>query len=152
MRRGSRAESGDDQTRQWNAGCTHAAAREGAWPMRHVLITGGAGFIGSHLADALIERGDRVRVLDSLDPQVHPGGRRPDYLRAEVDLRVGDGRDGATMAEALEDTDAVGHLAAGVGVGQSMYEVRKYTSINAVRTAGRLEALAARPVARLIVA
>lgn len=120
--------------------------------MRHVLITGGAGFIGSHLADALIERGDRVRVLDSLDPQVHPGGRRPDYLRAEVDLRVGDVRDRATMDEALEDIDAVVHLAAAVGVGQSMYEVRKYTSINAVGTAVLLEALAARPVARLIVA
>jgi dTDP-L-rhamnose 4-epimerase len=120
---------------------------------RNVLITGGAGFIGSHLADALLARGDRVRVLDVLSPQVHgASGDRPEYLAADVDVIVGDVRDGAVVRRALEGIDVVYHLAAMVGVGQSMYQVGDYTSVNGLGTAVLLEALVERPVARLVVA
>ena len=118
-----------------------------------VLITGGAGFIGSHLADNLLRRGVRVRVLDNLDPQVHGDGRRrPRYLARDVELLVGDVRDAARVAEALQGCDAVVHLAAKVGVGQSMYRIEEYTSVNAAGTAVLLEALSRRPVGRLVVA
>ena len=120
--------------------------------MRHVLITGGAGFIGSHVADALIARGDRVRVLDSLEPQVHGAIDRPAYLHRDVELRIADVRDRQAVDAALRGVDAVVHLAAAVGVGQSMYAVEKYTSVNAVGTAVLLEALAERRVQRLVVA
>jgi dTDP-L-rhamnose 4-epimerase len=120
---------------------------------RNVLITGGAGFIGSHLADALLARGDRVRVLDVLSPQVHgASGDRPEYLAADVHVIVGDVRDGAVVRRALEGIDVVYHLAAMVGVGQSMYQVGDYTSVNGLGTAVLLEALVERPVARLVVA
>jgi dTDP-L-rhamnose 4-epimerase len=104
-----------------------------------VLITGGAGFIGSHLADRLLADGHEVRALDSLDRQVHPDGEPPDYLDADVDLHVGDVRDRAAVRSALEGVDAVVHFAAAVGVGQSMYEIERYTSINAIGTAVVLE-------------
>jgi len=104
-----------------------------------VLITGGAGFIGSHLADALLAGGHEVRALDNLDPQVHPGGRRPGYLDQAVDLRVGDVRDHDAVAGALNGVDHVVHFAAAVGVGQSMYEIERYTSINAIGAAVVLE-------------
>jgi dTDP-L-rhamnose 4-epimerase len=118
-----------------------------------ILITGGAGFIGSHLADELLERGYRVRALDSLAPQVHgPGARRPDYLSSDVELIVGDVRDKDTVQRALSGVDAVYHLAAAVGVGQSMYEIANYTSLNNLGTAVLLETLIERPVERLIVA
>lgn len=117
-----------------------------------VLITGGAGFIGSHLADRLIALGARVRVLDSLEAQVHPGRERPGYLHPEAELVVGDVRHRETVISALEGLDAVYHLAARVGVGQSMYEMEGYTSANTVGTAVLLEALVDRPVKRLVVA
>src|SRR5438128_196670 len=104
-----------------------------------VLITGGAGFIGSHLADRLLAEGHEVRALDNLDPQVHGNGQRPLYLDAAVELRVGDVRDHAAVARALEGVDAVYHFAAAVGVGQSMYEIERYTSINAIGAAVVLE-------------
>lgn len=120
---------------------------------RRVLITGGAGFIGSHVADELLARGHRVRALDDLSPQVHGDERaRPAYLSADVELVVGDVRDPDTVRRALDDVDAVCHLAAAVGVGQSMYEVRHYTDVNNVGTSVLLEALIARPVERLVVA
>src|SRR4051812_20629627 len=91
---------------------------------RRVLITGGAGFIGSHLADQLLARGHSVRVLDALLPQVHgPGRTRPAYLADDVELIVGDVRGPAAVRHALIDVDIVVHLAARVGVGQSMYEI-----------------------------
>jgi len=120
---------------------------------RRILITGGAGFIGSHLADHFLAVGDEVRALDHLSPQVHGSDRRrPDYLSQDVDLIVGDVRDGDTVRKALQGVDAVFHLAAAVGVGQSMYEVANYTSINNLGTAVLLEALIERPVEKLIVA
>jgi len=120
---------------------------------RTVLITGGAGFIGSHLADALLQQGHRVRVLDNLDPQVHgENPRRPDYLDPEVELLVGDVRDAAAVTQALKGVDSVFHFAAKVGVGQSMYAVENYTDVNNRGTAVLLEALIKNPVERLLVA
>ncbi len=104
-----------------------------------VLITGGAGFIGSHLADQLLDDGHEVRALDNLDPQVHPGGERPDYLDGDVELQVGDVRDRDAVRRAVDGVDAVVHLAAAVGVGQSMYEIERYTSVNAIGAAVVLE-------------
>ncbi len=120
--------------------------------MAHVLVTGGAGFVGAHLASALLEAGDRVRVLDSLVPQVHGDTTRPDYLDPEVELVVGDVRDPDAVRGALSGVDRVVHLAARVGVGQSMYEIAEYTSVNTAGTAVLLEALLDSPVERLVVA
>jgi dTDP-L-rhamnose 4-epimerase len=120
---------------------------------RRILITGGAGFIGSHLADRLLAEGYAVRALDSLSPQVHgPGGKRPAYLNRDVDLVIGDVRDPERVRRALKGVDEVAHLAAAVGVGQSMYEVEHYTSVNNHGTAVLLQALVERPVQRLVVA
>ena len=119
----------------------------------NILITGGAGFIGSHLADELIARGHRVRALDLLAPQVHGDvGDRPAYLHPDLDLQRGDVRDGRAVRRALEGVDVVYHLAAAVGVGQSMYEIEHYTSTNNLGTAVLLQELVRRPVARLVVA
>jgi len=120
---------------------------------KRVLITGGAGFIGSHLADNLLARGYHVRVLDSLSEQVHGADAvRPEYLNPEVELFMGDVRDTQAVRRSLEGIDAVFHFAAMVGVGQSMYEVAKYTDVNNLGTAVLLEALIARPVEKLVVA
>ncbi|HYA08059.1 MAG TPA: NAD-dependent epimerase/dehydratase family protein [Gaiellaceae bacterium] len=115
-------------------------------------MTGGAGFIGSHVADELLGRGYRVRALDNLTPQVHEGGRRPDYLAADVELEVGDVRDREAVRRALAGVDAVVHLAARVGVGQSMYEIAEYTAANSLGTAVLFEVLAEIPVAKVLVA
>jgi dTDP-L-rhamnose 4-epimerase len=118
-----------------------------------ILITGGAGFIGSHLADELLLHGYHVRALDDLSEQVHgPGASRPGYLSPEVELVEGDVRDPEAVRKALQGIDAVFHLAARVGVGQSMYEIERYTSVNNLGTAVLLEALIERPVERLVVA
>lgn len=121
--------------------------------MKRVLITGGAGFIGSHLADELLAQGYSVRVLDSLIEQVHgPGQGRPGYLDREVELTVGDVTDREAVDRALDGVDAVFHLAARVGVGQSMYRIEDYTATNNLGTAVLLECLSERPVERLVVA
>ena len=117
-----------------------------------VLITGGAGFIGAHAAQELLDRGWRVRALDNLTPQVHESGERPGYLSDEVELVVGDVRDPDAVRTAVEGADAVLHLAARVGVGQSMYEIDEYTSVNSHGTAVLLQALLDHPVRRLVVA
>jgi dTDP-L-rhamnose 4-epimerase len=118
-----------------------------------VLITGGAGFVGSHLADELLRHGYRVRAFDSLSQQVHGSeGGRPEYLADDVELLSGDIRDAEAVRRALDGVDAVFHLAAAVGVGQSMYEIRHYTEVNNIGTAVLLEALMQRPVERLVVA
>ncbi len=120
---------------------------------RRILITGGAGFIGSHLADELLRSGYRVRALDNLSDQVHgPCCRRPDYLDPEVELWVGDVRDPAAIRQALENVDAVVHFAAMVGVGQSMYEIARYTEVNNLGTSVLLEALIEKRVEKLLVA
>lgn len=117
-----------------------------------VLITGGAGFIGSHLADRLIAGGAKVRVLDSLEAQVHPSRTRPTSPHPEAEPIVGDVREKAAVLAALEGIDAIFHLAARVGAGQRMYEIAGYTSVNTVKTAVLLEGLVDGPVKRLIVA
>lgn len=120
---------------------------------KHVLITGGAGFIGSHLADELLRLGHRVRALDNLSQQVHGAhAQRPSYLSKDIDLHIGDVRDRAAVQRALKGIDVVYHLAAVVGVGQSMYQIHDYTAVNNVGTATLLEVLAAAPIERLVVA
>jgi dTDP-L-rhamnose 4-epimerase len=92
-------------------------------------------------------------ALDSLQPQVHGAGRqRPPYLDPDVELMVGDVRDPKAVTQALEGVDAVYHFAAAVGVGQSMYQIEEYTSVNDLGTAVLLEGLVKHPVERLIVA
>lgn len=121
--------------------------------IERVLITGGAGFIGSHVADELLRHDYKVRALDCLCPQVHgPAAVRPAYLDPDVELLVGDVRDAVHLREALHDVDAVIHLAAKVGVGQSMYQIVDYTAANNEGTAVLLEALIEHPVERLVVA
>jgi dTDP-L-rhamnose 4-epimerase len=107
---------------------------------KQVLITGGAGFVGSHLADGLLAAGHSVRILDDLTPQVHGSGR-PDYLSHEVELIVGDVRDPYRMREVLRGVDVIYHFAATVGVGQSMYEISRYMSVNTQGTAELLQAM-----------
>jgi dTDP-L-rhamnose 4-epimerase len=120
---------------------------------QHILITGGAGFIGSHLANELLNHGYRVRVLDNLCSQVHgPERKRPAYLNTDVELQTGDIRDPAAVKKALKDIDAVYHFVAVVGVGQSMYQIAEYTNVNNLGTAVLLEALLKHPVQRLVVA
>ena len=114
-------------------------SRTGA-PRSTVLVTGGAGFIGSFVVDELLERGHRVRVLDRLDPQVHgDSGHAPDYLAHEAELIEADCSDRAAVRNALDGCDRVIHLAAAVGVGQSMYEIEHYTRSNELGTAVLLE-------------
>jgi dTDP-L-rhamnose 4-epimerase len=117
-----------------------------------ILITGGAGFIGSHVARQLLEAGHEVRALDSLDAQVHPAGERPAYLEPDVELHVGDVRDREAVDRALDGVESVIHFAARVGVGQSMYEIADYCDVNTRGTGVLLEAMMDRPVARLLVA
>lgn len=120
---------------------------------KKILITGGAGFIGSHLSDELLENGYNVVVLDNLSEQVHGKNcKRPDYLHRDVELIVGDVRDPQKVKQALKGVDAVYHYAAMVGVGQSMYEIKEYTDVNNMGTAVLLEALAKQPVEKLVVA
>src|SRR6185295_637514 len=107
-----------------------------------VLITGGAGFIGSFLAERFVADGRMVRVLDNFDPQVH--GDAPPSVPAGIDLRVADVRDKAAVVAALEDVDVVVHAAAAVGVAQSLYRVQHYVDTNVGGAAVLLEALAER--------
>jgi dTDP-L-rhamnose 4-epimerase len=120
---------------------------------KQILITGGAGFIGSHLADELLSHGYRVRAVDNLSSQVHGTERkRPSYLSAEVELLLGDIRNTDFIRRAVVGVDAVFHFAAMVGVGQSMYRICDYASVNDVGTAALLEALIEQRVERLVVA
>src|SRR5579875_161066 len=125
------------------------------WPYmsKQILITGGAGFVGSHLADGLLAAGHKVRVLDDLTPQVHPAGV-PDYLSADVELIRGDVRDPNLLKDVLQGVDVIYHFAATVGVGQSMYEISRYMSVNTQGTAELLQAILDNkaPVQKIVVA
>jgi len=120
---------------------------------KNILITGGAGFIGAHVGNELLAHGHRVRALDSLVPQVHGAERnRPEYLASDVELIVGDIRDTEVLTRSLDGIDAVVHLVALVGVGQSMYQIAEYTGVNNLGTAILWEALSKHPVECVVVA
>jgi dTDP-L-rhamnose 4-epimerase len=108
-----------------------------------VLVTGGAGFIGSHLVDALLADGEPVRVLDNLDPLAHPDGR-PSHLSRDAELVVGDLRDKPAVERALEGVERVFHLGGVVGNGESMINARRAVDHNAGGTATLLEAVLGR--------
>ena len=117
-----------------------------------ILITGGAGFIGRAVTRELLGRGHQIRVLDSMIEQVHGDRERPDDFPDEVELIRADVRNGNAVAKALQGMDSVVHLAAEVGVGQSMYAVERYTSVNDVGTAVLFERLIDKPVRRVVTA
>lgn len=122
---------------------------------KRILVTGGAGFIGSHMADLLLERGYQVRVFDNLEPQVHgDGGRVPDYLSKDVEFVRGDVRDRGALLTAMRGCDAIIHDAAMVGVGQSQYQVMRYADANVTGTANLLDLLVTEKtgIQRLLVA
>ena len=120
---------------------------------KNVLITGGAGFIGSHLADELLYLGYRVRVLDNLSPGIHgPDGRRPDYLDPEAEFIKGDVQDCAAVKKAMKGMDAVFHLAS-FSAACGMQDLRKATAVNSVGTAVLLEAaVSSSTVERVVIA
>jgi dTDP-L-rhamnose 4-epimerase len=105
--------------------------------IKRILVTGGAGFIGSHLVDSLVKSGHVVKILDNLEPQVH--SKIPDYLNKDAQFIHGDIRNDDDVKKALKGIDIVFHLAAMVGVGQSMYQIQKYTEVNTQATAKLLE-------------
>lgn len=120
--------------------------------MAVVLVTGGCGFIGRYVVSELAEAGHETRIYDAMIEQVHgPDGAAPD-LPAGTPVLRGDMRDADRLRQALEGCDAVIHLAAEVGVGQSMYEIARYVGANDLGTAVLLEAIAAHPVKRLVIA
>ncbi len=103
--------------------------------IRSVLVTGGAGYIGSHLVDRLVSRDYRVTVLDNLEPQVHRTGAWPSYVNPRATYVRGDVRDRAAFEPLVVASDAVVHFGAAVSVGQSMYQVDRYVDVNTrVRT------------------
>lgn len=107
--------------------------------MTRVLVTGGAGFVGSHVVDRLVAEGYDVTVLDSLVEEVHDGP--PEYCNDEATYVWGDVRDRDTLVELLEEADVVNHQASAVGIGRSMYEVEKFVDANSRGTAVLLDAL-----------
>jgi dTDP-L-rhamnose 4-epimerase len=120
----------------------------------NVLVTGGAGFIGSHLVDALVANGHKVRVLDALVPQVHGIDAAPLHLDPSVEFIQADVCEREIVDKALDGIDVVFHEAAEVGVGQSMYEIQRYVRANDMGTAVLLEAILARQsqIRKLVVA
>ena len=119
--------------------------------METVLITGGAGFIGRHVTQCLLDRGYKVRILDPLIDQVHMG-QRPADLSDSAELMIGDVRDADALDRALKGVHSVIHLAAEVGVGQSMYAIERYVSVNDLGTAALFQALTSRSLRRVVVA
>lgn len=97
---------------------------------KSILVTGGAGFIGSHLVDELIKKNYQVRILDNLEDQVHQG-KKPKYLNVKAEFIRGDVRNYSELQKGVKDVDAIFHLASAVGVGQSNYQIKKYMDTNA---------------------
>ena len=106
-----------------------------------ILVTGGAGFIGSHLVDALVEQGHDVVIYDNLEPQVHQREQIPDYLNTRAEFVKSEIRDKNELKEVVMDVDIVFHQAAVVGIGQSMYQIEKYMDVNTFGTAKLLDIL-----------
>ena len=106
-----------------------------------ILITGGAGFIGSFLVDELVRQGHQVRIFDNLEPQVHPGGEAPDYLNPRAEFIRADLRNREALSRAVKGMEIIFHQAAMVGVGQSMYQVSRYVEANSLGTANLLDIL-----------
>lgn len=121
---------------------------------KRVLVTGGAGFIGSFLVDALVEKGHAVTVFDNLDSQVHPSGNPPAYLNKDCRFVQGDVRDYEALSEVVCESEIIFHKAGAVGVGQSQYEIKKYIDVNTGGTANLLDILVNRKnrVEKLVVA
>jgi dTDP-L-rhamnose 4-epimerase len=122
---------------------------------KRVLVTGGAGFIGSHMVDLLLEKGCEVRVFDNLEPQVHGNiDGPPDYLSKDVEFIRGDVLDRDALHKALKGVDAVIHDAAMVGVGQSQYQIHRYVNVNTTGTANLLDLIVNEklPVQRILMA
>src|ERR1041384_7796858 len=109
--------------------------------IRHVLVTGGAGYIGSHLVDGLVGRDYSVTVLDNLEPQVHRTGTWPSYANAKAKYVRGDVRDRAVFEPLVLASDAVVHFGAAVSIGQSMYQIDRYVDVNTRGTALLLDIL-----------
>jgi len=122
--------------------------------IRNILVTGGAGYIGSHLVDALVERDYQVTVLDNLEPQVHRSGTWPSYANAKAQYVKGDVRDRSVFEPLVLRSQAVVHFGAAVSVGQSMYQVDRYVDVNTRGTALLLDILvnAKHSVEKVIVA
>ncbi len=120
--------------------------------MSKILVTGGAGFIGSHLVDRLVEMGNEVVVIDNLEPQVHT--KKPEYLNPKVEYIFEDVREEDALAKAIEGVEIIFHQASAVGVGQSMYQIKKYVDANTFATAKMLDFLVNKEneVKKLIVA
>jgi len=108
---------------------------------KKVLVTGGAGFIGSFIVDELVKKGYEVRIFDSLDPQVHPNGKIPEHLNKDAEFIKGDVRNYDELKKALKGVNIVSHHAAAVGVGQSQYKIKYYVDTNVTGTANLLDIL-----------
>lgn len=115
--------------------------------MKKILITGGAGFIGSHVTDFLIEKGHDVRILDNLESQIH-GGEKPDYINPKAEFIKGDISNIDVWKKSLDKVDTIIHLAASTGIGQSMYQPLKYLNSNIIGTTILYELLLNNPEIR----
>jgi len=117
----------------------------------NVLVTGGAGFIGSFITDMAIDKGYKVRILDNLDPQVHPGGKPPQYLSKKAEFIKGDVRNREDIRKAIAGMDIIYHMAASVGVGQSNYEISNFVHANSLGTANLFNEMIGRKIRKVII-